>query len=306
MNVLIVGLGSIARKHISALRSLEMYDVSLYALRSSQDAGVLEGVYNIYSVDYLAKYSFDFAIISTPTSHHYKAILQLLPYNIPLFIEKPVFESLNYNELVQQVGLSNIKSYVACNLRFIDCLKFTQRYLKDHRVNEVNIYCGSYLPEWRPSQDYRKNYSANRSMGGGVHIDLIHEIDYVSWLFGQPNGVRRTVNSRSSLQIDAIDYANYLFEYDQFCVNIILNYFRRDSRRTLEVVCSDGTLFVDILENQCYWNNEMMFASHQRINDTYRAQMAYFIDEVLNQQSNNSMNTIIEGYNTLKLCLTES
>ena len=47
MNVLIVGLGSIARKHIAALRQIEP-GVCIYALRSSVLAPVYEHVRNVF------------------------------------------------------------------------------------------------------------------------------------------------------------------------------------------------------------------------------------------------------------------
>ena len=62
MNVLIIGLGSIARKHITALKSLN-FDSKIYALRSSLNATIEEGVENIYDIDN-SNDLFDFAIIS--------------------------------------------------------------------------------------------------------------------------------------------------------------------------------------------------------------------------------------------------
>ena len=32
--------------------------------------------------------------------------------------------------------------------------------------------------------NYLKSYSASKSKGGGVLLDLSHEIDYINWLFG--------------------------------------------------------------------------------------------------------------------------
>ena len=47
MKVLIVGLGSIAKKHIEALRTLQP-KCAIYALRSSLKANIEDGIVNIY------------------------------------------------------------------------------------------------------------------------------------------------------------------------------------------------------------------------------------------------------------------
>ena len=49
MKVLIVGLGSIAKKHIAALFSINK-DVKVYALRSNSNKNNVDGVANIYDL----------------------------------------------------------------------------------------------------------------------------------------------------------------------------------------------------------------------------------------------------------------
>lgn len=301
MKVLIIGLGSIAKKHIAALRTIDS-SIEIYALRNSSKADTYESVINIYTFEEIENLNVRFAIISNPTSLHAATIERLIPLKIPLFIEKPVFESLHYESLVTKIKNMKIISYVACNLRFLESLRFAKPFLETKRVNEVNVYCGSYLPDWRPGQEFRQQYSANKEMGGGVHIDLIHELDYVAWIFKQPKEVVRSTSNVSSLSISAVDYANFLLKYDSFNVNIVLNYYRRDAKRTMEVVCEEGTLLVDLLKNVAYWNNQTIFQSQEGIHDTYLDQMNYFIAKVLTKR--NTFNTIDEAYQTLKLCIT--
>ncbi|MBC8766919.1 Gfo/Idh/MocA family oxidoreductase [Arenibacter sp. BSSL-BM3] len=300
MKVLIVGLGSIASKHIAALRIIDP-NVEFYAMRSSINADSKKGIINLFSFDDLNGLEIDFAIISNPTSVHKETVDRLIPKKIPLFIEKPLFSKLGYEEVLQEIQNNKITTYVACNLRFLDCLKFTKNYIQGKRINEVNIYCGSYLPDWRPGIDYKTTYSANKKLGGGVHIDLIHEIDYAYWLFGKPQKVNKVFSNKSSLNIDAYDYANYMLGYATFNANIILNYFRRDPKRTLEIVCDDQTLTINILKNTVYHNQEIVCMSEKTIIDTYEDQLRFFINEVL--AKDNKFNTANEAYKILKICL---
>lgn len=303
MKVLVVGLGSIARKHISAIREIDS-DIQIYALRSQSNASQEDDVVNIYDISEIPG-DIDFAIISNPTSCHAKSIASLKELNIPLFIEKPVFESINYDKLIEAVKDNKILTYVACNLRFLDCIVFLKDYFKNNpgkRINEVNVYCGSYLPEWRPGADFRKCYSAIPELGGGVHIDLIHEIDYVYWLFGKPMEVSSVFRNASSLDIRAIDYANYIFIYPEFTASIILNYYRRDYKRQAEIVFEDETWTVDLKSNSIKDNkNEIIFKGENNFLSTYKEQMGYFINLV--KTGKKSENDIETAYNVLKICM---
>lgn len=300
MIVLIIGLGSIATKHISALKQIDP-NVLLYALRSSKNADVYDGVINIFSFNDLTEIKLDFAIISNPTALHYLTIKELIPLNIPLFIEKPLFSNLDNGKLARKIKKSNIVTYVACNLRFLECLKFAKQYITNKRVNEVNIYCGSFLPDWRPGIDYKSTYSANEELGGGVHIDLIHEIDYAYWFFGKPIKTHKTLSNKSTLDITACDYVNYILSYNYFNVSVILNYYRKDAKRTLEIVLENETIFVDLLKNKVFRNDELIFSSNKEIANTYGDQLSFFVEDILTKEK--EFNSINEAYEILEICL---
>lgn len=305
MNVLIIGLGSIALKHIKALQ--ELYPtIIIYALRRKGESSKgIEGVIEIYDINEIDIDSIDFILISNPTSVHYDTIKKVIMYKRPLFIEKPLFSEIteDSNALVNKVEEQGIPTYVACNLRFLECIAKIKELIVGKRVNEVNVYCGSYLPDWRPNVDFRKVYSANKEMGGGVHIDLIHELDYIYWLFGTPYHTQSFFSNKSSLNITAYDYANYLWEYNDFSISVVLNYYRKDSKRTLEILTDEGTYLVDLLKNTISYNNKLIFQSNQLPLQTYTAQIKFFIEEILNKKT--KFNTIVEANKILELCLQE-
>ncbi|EAQ42181.1 Gfo/Idh/MocA family protein [Polaribacter sp. MED152] len=302
MNILILGLGSIALKHIDAIKNLNI-DYNLFALRSKPNSNKIEDVVNIYDLQNIMV-DIDFAIISNPTSEHAKSIKSLINLEVPLFIEKPVFDTIDHEGIIDEINTKKIRTYIGCNLRFLECLNFIKGLIENKRINEVNVYCGSYLPEWRPNIDFRKNYSANKELGGGVHIDLIHEIDYIYWLFSQPTTVSRFFSNKSSLNISAYDYANYLLRYDNFTVNVQLNYYRRDPKRTLEIVCEEGTYFIDLLKNCVFLNGNVIFESKNKIGETLVHQMNFFINEVVHNKKND-FNNINEAFKILKICLED-
>ena len=297
MNILIVGLGSIAAKHIQAISNNEI-EAKIMALRHSKDASVIPGVINIFSFNDL-KDQVDFIIISNPTSEHYNTIQKCISLNCPLFIEKPLFSKPeDFETLNKLVNDKGIKTYVACVLRFHPVVKFLKNNLKNLGtvINEVNIYCGSYLPEWRPGVDYRTIYSAQKAMGGGVHLDLIHEIDYAIYLFGKPNRIKKTFRANSSLKIDAYDYANYCLIYDTFVINVVLNYYRIDPKREIEILFNDKTITGDLLKFRIQDNKgDIIFSSNLDIQQLYDEQIHYFCNNDF------TMNNIEEAWEILKI-----
>lgn len=309
MRIVFIGIGSIAKKHIKAIRKIDQ-DAEIYALRSSRDAAKYEDVKDFYEYDDIKEIAPDFIIISNPTSMHFETIKALFPYNIPLFIEKPVFAELGHDDVIKEIEDKQILTYVACDMRFMDCLTWLHQYVAEHkhefRINEINCYCGSYLPEWRPGTDFRKCYSTIPELGGGVHIDLIHDVDYVYWIFGKPNSHKALFRNVSSLNIRAYDYANFNLIYPDFCANVVLNYYRRDAKRYMEIVFDDCTWTVDMLNNEITSSNgELIYRSEQTGADEYEAQMRYFMN-LVKQGATTSMNSASEAYEVLKICLSES
>lgn len=304
MNILLVGLGSIGKKHVDALLTINP-TIRIYALRSFRTDSSYKNVENIFLLDEISE-KIDFVIISNNTSLHRETILQVLGLGCPLFIEKPVLDKLDkIDNLRASLKKNKTVTYVACNLRFHPALIFLHDYLSTQlpRINEVNIYCGSYLPEWRPGQNFLKSYSARKEMGGGAHLDLIHEIDYCTWLFGFPKSSTSVKSDASSLKIDAVDSARYIFSYDGFTAAITLNYFRRDAKRVIEIVTDETTLITDLVKNEVKDNRlgEVLHSGPYHFMDSYIHQLAYFISQIKSGEP--VMNDFNYAVEVLKLAL---
>lgn len=308
MIVLFIGFGSIAKKHKAALDVL--YPAALcYALRSGAPESTEEiaGVQSIFSKEEIPA-NVTFAIISSPTYKHTESLEMLVERNIPLFIEKPLSHSLaNLDHIGKEIAERNLFSYVACNLRFLPALVFLHQALASgaKRINEVNVYAGSYLPDWRPHLDYKKNYSANEEMGGGVHLDLFHELDYICWLLGMPEYSCSIKRSVSSLGISAVDFASYSLVYKEFVTTIQLNYYRRKAKRTIELVFDDCCWTVDILQNRITDDSETVIfdGGEGKIIDTYTAQLKWFVAALEGKAE--PFNTFDESLRILKISLQE-
>lgn len=306
MNILIIGLGSIAKKHVLAINKI-ITKATIYAYRSTANGENINGIINLNSLDSI-DFVINFIIISNPTSLHEETIIRCLKFNCPLFIEKPALLDLrNANVIIKQLKNANIATYVGCNMRFHPSLIFLKKLILNlgSNINEVNVYFGSYLPDWRPGRDFRQIYSSNPILGGGVHLDLIHELDYCIWIFGNPIFSRRLLRNTSSLNIESIDFANYSLVYQKFNVDIKLNYYRKDSKREIEIITSDDTIIADLNKNRVYSliTGKTYFEQPFDICDTYFEQMKYFLNRM--NSATGLMNTLEESVEILKIALNE-
>lgn len=305
MIFLLIGLGSIARKHIDAIKYLHPNAI-IIALRSSRNGISVQAVTDIYHLSELDKKP-DYILITNPTYLHEDAIVNCLEFGKPLMIEKPLFSDTNEKEqLLERIKRKDLPTYVACNMRFHPSLKFLKRLIETRnlRINEVNVYCGSYLPNWRAGENFRDCYSANAEMGGGVHLDLIHEIDFCIWLFDTPSSIRAIRRNSSSLNISAADYGNYLLLYNNFCVSITLNYYRRIPKRLIEIITDDAIFECDLLTSKVIENgNEIFFDKNFTLQQTYIDQMNFFLTNI--QSEKPIMNNVNEAFSILKLALNE-
>jgi predicted dehydrogenase len=191
------------------------------------------------------------AFITNPTDKHADTALACAKSGCDLLVEKPLSHNLEgVDELITVSSDRNLITYVGCQLRFDPVLNTVRERLRDGELGTALSFhatAGSYLPDWRPDLDYRDSYSADPDRGGGVVLDLIHEIDYVHWLFGplQCTGSELMYTDTLDIETEAIAEA-IVKTSDGVIGSIHLDYCRRQPRRSLEVVCEKGTLVAEL------------------------------------------------------------
>lgn len=270
MKVLVIGFGSIGRRHSVVLKELGL-DVAILSRRDHASTSV----YASLSLA-LSEFQPDYVVVANKTSEHLKTVERLHQngFHGRLLIEKPLFCSpaqMSFDGF-SQVG-------VGYNLRFHPLLGRLKLLLHaSKQLVTANIYVGSYLPDWRKGVDYRLNYSANRSEGGGVLRDLSHELDYTLWLFGAWKRLTALGGHFSPLEIDADDVCSIIMETENCpLVTIHINYLDRLPKRELTVNTEDHTYRVDLVKNLIATDTIEQSESLDR-NATYRAEHMAMIE----------------------------
>jgi predicted dehydrogenase len=175
------------------------------------------------------------AIIASASGRHLADALAALEHECDVLVETPLAISINgLSELRAVAEKYHKKIFVGCNWRFSSGLQEFCRQLRQiGRVHYVRVECQSFLPDWRPGQDYRSTHSA-RAGEGGVLLDLIHEIDYATWIFGRPQSVFAILQNTGQLGIQSEEIADLAWTAPSGAtVSIRLDYLTRDSRRKM-------------------------------------------------------------------------
>ncbi len=257
MRALIAGCGSIGRRHLRNLKQLR--DVEIIAFRQrGRDAEELErefGVHATFDLDEALAEGPDFALITNPTSSHLSVALEAAKHGCHLFVEKPLSDSLDdVNELANTVSAKGLTAFVAYNMRFHPALRQIKGTIESGsigRVLSIRAQVGQYLPDWHPEEDYRQGYSAQKALGGGVVLDLIHELDYVQWLVGDVRKVACFAKHVSSLEIETEDVAEIILEFVDGAVgNVHLDYLQRTASRGCHIIGEEGTIHWDQESNE--------------------------------------------------------
>ena len=225
MKILIIGFGSIGKKHFLALKNLN-YEVSLLSLSAKEEEFKNTPIY--HSLKECDLNEFDLFIIANITTEHFntlKALNELVKDKI-ILVEKPLFEkSQNFTSSKNHI-------YVAYLLRFHPVIVALKKLLKGEKIYFASLVCNSYLPHWR-ALDYRQNYSAKKELGGGVLLEYSQNAKI------------------SELDITSDDFAFLALKNSQEAkIHIKLDYFSKFNKREITIHTLEKSFKADLINNK--------------------------------------------------------
>lgn len=292
--ILIVGLGSIGTRHLRIARKL-FPDADIRVLRHQECLSIPEYADDCFStmeqaVDFLPQ----IAVVANPAPFHISVAQRLAEAGVHLLIEKPLSSLVDgVPQLIETCHKQGSVLMTGYNLRFLPSLQRLRSLLLENTIGKVlSVRCeiGQYLPSWRPDADYRESVSARHELGGGVQLELSHELDYLRWIFGEVEWVKATLSRQSTLEIDVEDTAHltlgFLPVVDKFQLigTVNLDFIRHDATRSCTAIGENGTLrwngltgVVELYEAGAKEWRELFRHQHQR-DDSYLAEWKDFID----------------------------
>ena len=313
MKALVVGGGSIGKRHLKNLASLGVSQLALAEVQPQlrEQAGQELGIQMCATLEEGLNWGPQFVVIATPPHLHLEQALLAAEAGFDLFIEKPMTHRPEGIELlVDSLRRRRCVSMVGCNMRFHPGPARVKAFLDQGRLGSIRfarLHVGSYLPEWRPGADYRQNYAARADTGGGCMLDCIHEIDLAQWYLGDADEVMAYTARLSNLEIETEDYAFVLVRHAcGAVVEIHMDYLQRSYERGCQIVGEGGSLFWDFREARVRWYeasrrewSEIVQPTGWTLNDMYVAEMRHFLDCV--RQRNSTMLPVSEAAKVMEV-----
>ena len=240
MKALVVGYGSIGRRHAKILQRSLGLKVDLVTKQSPSGHDSFRSLDTVGAIN-----NYDYMVIATETYKHRDQLryLEEAVTGKKILVEKPLYVSLD-----DSLAVSRNRVYVGYNLRFKTVMTKTRELISDSRVLFSAVHVGQFLPAWRTGTDYRQSYSADIHKGGGALRDLSHELDYIQWLFGKIIAFKGYNRKISTLDITSDDIVTGVFETDRgVLVNVTMEYISKRPVRKLTIHVDDATLDVDVI-----------------------------------------------------------
>ncbi|AJZ76165.1 hypothetical protein SU86_007065 [Candidatus Nitrosotenuis cloacae] len=311
LKILVVGYGSIGKRHVNNLMKLKNVEILVCSKNKDTDQLKKNGIQVYDSLAKCLDEKPDIGFVCNVTSLHVKTAIKLAQSGCHLFIEKPLSNSLaDINRLITLIRKKKLITMVGCNLRFHKCIQGIKKEIQNNeigRIISVRVESGSYLPNWHPWEDYRTSYASLKKLGGGVVLTCIHEIDYLCWFFGNVDQVFSFTGKFSDLEISVEDLSAILLKFKKNIIaEVHLDYFQQPDFRSCKVIGTKGTIYWDSETNEVHlydtdkrkWIRKIKLKNYER-NEMYIQELSYFINCVRNKKT--TMNTVNDALKTLQV-----
>lgn len=312
-SVLVVGAGSIGRRHLGNLRELGLTRLAACDPAPESIAHVelnfgVECFSNFETA--LEKFQPEAVLVCTPPVMHVTQAIRALRSGAGVFIEKPVSNSLeDVSELQLEAMKRNATVRVGYNLRFHPGIRALKNLVDEGaagRILWVRAETGQYLPDWRPWQNYRDSYTARRDLGGGIILDASHEINYILWLLGPPRELVCMAGRVSELAVNVEDCATILMRLNSGAqADIHLDFVQRCQSRSCTVAGDEATLQWNFARNEVSVLRPNGPVEHVAFNfetnEMYLAELEDFLSD--SPGSAASRNSLAESKLTLEIAL---
>jgi glutamate-1-semialdehyde aminotransferase/predicted dehydrogenase len=255
--ILIVGGGSIGKRHLENLLNLGEKDIVVVEPNLRRAQIEIEKKYNVKTFksleDVFEDNEFNIAFICSPSIFHLDNALFCAKKDCDLFIEKPLSNKIEgTEELLKEIENRNLVCMLGSNWKFHPHFKKMKELLDSGSIGKVlSARCqfGSYLPDWHPWENHLEGYSANKKLGGGVLLES-HEFDYTTWFLGGVEKMACFADKIGSVTTDTEDTAEIILKFKSGAIGEIhLDYTQRFYRRNFEFFGEKGTILWNAEKN---------------------------------------------------------
>jgi predicted dehydrogenase len=238
--IVIIGYGSAGRRHARIINN-NFKNIEINILTKQR----VKKFRSFKNLNEIKKINPDYIIIASETIKHLNQLKYLEKNfkNKKILIEKPLFHKSN-NLIFKR---NNI--FINYNLRFNPYIQKLKKFLDKKFIYDIKLITNSYLPNWRKNISYKKNYSVDKSKGGGVILDLSHDIDIIMSLFNKVSINYASFGRKSNLTKNSEDFLYLNARSNKVNISLDINYYSRNELRLIFVDGRNFSLNLDLKNN---------------------------------------------------------
>ena len=259
----VIGFGNVALRHRKNLKILfpdvEVFGMSASGRTLTETVDAVDRIFTNIGDLILAQP--DIVIVASPSTFHAQHVVELIKNNIAVLVEKPLAATTGQCKSIIEAaaGRGSMVAIGYC-LRYLSSASRMKDLIEERAIGEIyNTFAtvGQYLPSWRTDVDYKRTVTARKELGGGVLLELSHELDYLFWLLGELSFQHAILRGSSELDIDVEQIADIVChsEVGGVC-NIHMDFLQKHAHRQCSFVGSKGRLDWNLIENSITLSNE--------------------------------------------------
>lgn len=253
MKILVIGGGSIGRRHLRNLKELGFGE--LYCLKRSPDEAFAAEHHCrvLCSTEEVLNLKPEVIFVCSPSALHEDGLRMAISCDAHVFMEKPLTHSAE--SLFSISALPEVKRvfFIGFMLRYHPLVAKLRELLDTGAIGKLfsaRLEFGSYLPFWHPWEDHRDGYAARTELGGGVVNTITHELDLMLHLLGEPQSVFAATANTGQLEIETEELCEAIFSYPWGLAGIHLDFLQKDYDRRIRFLGADGKLEWNWHENR--------------------------------------------------------
>lgn len=275
--ILMIGLGSIGQRHLKNIKELDS-TIIIYAYRQRKKELVIKELEVIKTHKNIQQYwgiekeyydsdealnanHYDIVYICNPSSFHLETAIKVAEKGFNIFIEKPLSHNLEKLDLFQSiVKEKGILVFIGFQMRFHPCVEWLKKEVVNNSFVSASVNHGSNMLTWHPYEDMKDTYVAHKSLGGGVLLTQIHELDLLLYIFGDVFVLGSCGGNNSNWKMDVEDSVDALLKTIKgLPIQLHLNFIQELKNREIQVLIQTGQIWtVDLIRNKLVLDNQIM------------------------------------------------
>lgn len=309
--VLIVGAGTMGRKHIASYKKIKhvkiagVVDISKSKLSEVEKLGISIFTSIEEAVEQLPQ--IDVVDICLPTHLHKEYVEIAAQFGKHIICEKPLARNLEEaSDIMAVCEKYKVRLYVGHVVRFFPFYKQAKKWIDSGKLGDISctrMFRNSLYPTW-------SNWYKNHEKSGGLILDLlIHDIDFLLWCYGDVEFVhaRRLPTTSTNEKAEPIEKVEMTLYFTNGLTAKVSGGWSQEPFHThFTIRGSKGELKADSRKKQMQLlsfddHREVAFTQDQD-NDPYMDELAHFI-ECIRRNRDSKLITPKEASQSVALCL---